>query len=208
MSATLLKKSTCSHPAGGLRPLGDGAGARVGAVTGWVDRTRHRVFGRRWSQDRRLRPQADRSRSVSPNRHAPRKESRCSGYLRDGPLATITHRGFHQGGLGGLPHRPIDYRPSSRMMEEIEIDDSLEAVNQARKLLFVDPNQLGILGGSLGGQVTYRRRWPFAADRTPDDSESARSSCPRTTRPWPDRPHCLGASVGSRASDCRSSTGR
>ena len=50
----------------------------------------------------------------------------------------------------------IDYRPTSRMMEEIEIDDSVEAVKQARKLPFVDPDRLGILGGSHGGHVTSR----------------------------------------------------
>jgi dipeptidyl aminopeptidase/acylaminoacyl peptidase len=50
----------------------------------------------------------------------------------------------------------IDYRPTTRMMEEIEIDDSVEAVKQVRKLPFVDPNRLGILGGSHGGHVTSR----------------------------------------------------
>ena len=50
----------------------------------------------------------------------------------------------------------IDYRPTTRMMEEIEIDDSVEAVKLARKLSFVDSNRIGILGGSHGGHVTSR----------------------------------------------------
>lgn len=50
----------------------------------------------------------------------------------------------------------IDYRPTSRMMEEIEIDDSVAAVETARKLPFVDPQRLGILGGSHGGHVAAR----------------------------------------------------
>jgi dipeptidyl aminopeptidase/acylaminoacyl peptidase len=50
----------------------------------------------------------------------------------------------------------IDYRPTSRMMEEIEIDDSVEAVKLVRKLPFVDPDRLGILGGSHGGHVASR----------------------------------------------------
>lgn len=50
----------------------------------------------------------------------------------------------------------IDYRPTSRMMEEIEIDDSVAAVETARKLPFVDPGRLGILGGSHGGHVASR----------------------------------------------------
>src|SRR5437879_5748080 len=50
----------------------------------------------------------------------------------------------------------IDYRPTSRMMEEIEIDDSVEAVKTVRTLPFVDRERLGILGGSHGGHVTSR----------------------------------------------------
>jgi dipeptidyl aminopeptidase/acylaminoacyl peptidase len=50
----------------------------------------------------------------------------------------------------------IDYRPTARMMEEIEIDDAIEAVKAVRKLPFVDPDRLGILGGSHGGHVTSR----------------------------------------------------
>jgi dipeptidyl aminopeptidase/acylaminoacyl peptidase len=50
----------------------------------------------------------------------------------------------------------IDYRPTTRMMEEIEIDDGVEAVKLVRTLPFVDPERLGILGGSHGGHLTSR----------------------------------------------------
>jgi dipeptidyl aminopeptidase/acylaminoacyl peptidase len=50
----------------------------------------------------------------------------------------------------------IDYRPTSRMMEEIEIDDGVEAVKVIRKLPFVEPDRLGILGGSHGGHLASR----------------------------------------------------
>jgi dipeptidyl aminopeptidase/acylaminoacyl peptidase len=50
----------------------------------------------------------------------------------------------------------IDYRPTTRMMEEIEIDDGVEAVKVVRALPFVDPDRLGILGGSHGGHLASR----------------------------------------------------
>ena len=51
----------------------------------------------------------------------------------------------------------IDYRPSEEIaIVPIEFDDSVEAVNAVRKLPFVDPNRVGLVGGSHGAQVSSR----------------------------------------------------
>lgn len=50
----------------------------------------------------------------------------------------------------------IDYRPTTRMMEEVEIGDGIEAVKTARALPFVDAKKVVILGGSHGGHLTSR----------------------------------------------------
>jgi endo-1,4-beta-xylanase len=51
----------------------------------------------------------------------------------------------------------IDYRPSDELaIVPIEFDDSVEAVKAARKLPFVDPNRVGLVGGSHGAQVSSR----------------------------------------------------
>ena len=51
----------------------------------------------------------------------------------------------------------IDYRPSEKIaIVPIEFDDSVEAVKAARKLPFVDPSRVGLMGGSHGAQVSSR----------------------------------------------------
>lgn len=50
----------------------------------------------------------------------------------------------------------IDYRPTTRMMEEVEIEDGIEAVKHVRTLQYVDPGRVGILGGSHGGHLASR----------------------------------------------------
>ncbi len=51
----------------------------------------------------------------------------------------------------------IDYRPSEKIaIVTIEFDDSVEAVKAVRKLPFVDPNRVGLMGGSHGAQVSSR----------------------------------------------------
>jgi dienelactone hydrolase/enterochelin esterase-like enzyme len=50
-----------------------------------------------------------------------------------------------------------DYRPVEKIaIVPIEFDDTIEAVKTARKLLFVDPTRVGVMGGSHGGQVLSR----------------------------------------------------
>ena len=50
-----------------------------------------------------------------------------------------------------------DYRPSEKLaIVPIEFDDTVEAVKVARKLPFADPQRIGIIGGSHGGQVSSR----------------------------------------------------
>jgi dipeptidyl aminopeptidase/acylaminoacyl peptidase len=50
----------------------------------------------------------------------------------------------------------IDYRPSDKMLLPMEIDDSILAVEAAKKFPFVDPNCIGLLGGSHGANVSSR----------------------------------------------------
>src|SRR5204862_7151984 len=50
----------------------------------------------------------------------------------------------------------IDYRPSDKMLLPIEIDDSMLAVETAKKFSFVDPARVGLLGGSHGANVSSR----------------------------------------------------
>src|SRR5206468_5318333 len=40
----------------------------------------------------------------------------------------------------------IDYRPSDKMLLPIEIDDSILAVEAVKKMPFVDPDRVGLLG--------------------------------------------------------------
>jgi dipeptidyl aminopeptidase/acylaminoacyl peptidase len=50
-----------------------------------------------------------------------------------------------------------DYRPAEKIaVVPIEFDDTVEAVKTARKLPFVDPTRVGVMGGSHGGQVLAR----------------------------------------------------
>jgi dipeptidyl aminopeptidase/acylaminoacyl peptidase len=50
-----------------------------------------------------------------------------------------------------------DYRPAEKIaIVPIEFDDTVEAVKTARKLPFVDPTRVGVMGGSHGGQVLSR----------------------------------------------------
>jgi dipeptidyl aminopeptidase/acylaminoacyl peptidase len=50
----------------------------------------------------------------------------------------------------------IDYRPDQSPPPPIVIEDSIEAVKSARKLSFIDPSRVGLMGGSRGGGVTSR----------------------------------------------------
>jgi acetyl esterase/lipase len=50
----------------------------------------------------------------------------------------------------------VDYRPSEKMLEPIEIDDTIEAVKAVRKMPFIDPTRIGFLGGSHGANVASR----------------------------------------------------
>lgn len=51
----------------------------------------------------------------------------------------------------------IDYRPSERLaIESIEFDDTVEAVKTVRKMPFIDPARVGLMGGSHGAQVGSR----------------------------------------------------
>lgn len=90
------------------------------------------------------------------------------------PLIVLLHGGRYGAaatiGLGRSTHAPvadfleagwavysIDYRPSERIaIVPIEFDDSVQAVKAARKLPFVDPHRVGLLGGSHGAQVASR----------------------------------------------------
>src|SRR5207237_5174311 len=50
-----------------------------------------------------------------------------------------------------------DYRPAEKIaVVPIEFDDTVEAIKTARKLPFVDPTRVGVMGGSHGGQVLTR----------------------------------------------------
>ncbi len=51
----------------------------------------------------------------------------------------------------------IDYRPSEKIaIVPIEFDDSVAAVEAVRKLPFIDPTRVGLMGGSHGAQVASR----------------------------------------------------
>lgn len=50
----------------------------------------------------------------------------------------------------------IDYRPSDKMLLPIEIDDSVLAVEGVKKLPFIDPQRVGLMGGSHGANVSSR----------------------------------------------------
>jgi endo-1,4-beta-xylanase len=51
----------------------------------------------------------------------------------------------------------IDYRPKPRfMLDPVEIDDCVAAFQTLRKLPFVDPNRIGLLGGSHGANLGSR----------------------------------------------------
>ena len=50
----------------------------------------------------------------------------------------------------------IDYRPDTSPPPPIVLEDSIEAVNAVRKLPFLDPHRVGLMGGSRGGGVVSR----------------------------------------------------
>jgi len=51
----------------------------------------------------------------------------------------------------------IDYRPSAGIkLLPIEYDDTVEAVKTVRRMSFIDPKRVGMLGGSHGGNVISR----------------------------------------------------
>ena len=51
----------------------------------------------------------------------------------------------------------IDYRPFEKIaIEPIEFDDSVEAIRTVRKFPFIDPDRVGLMGGSHGAQVGSR----------------------------------------------------
>jgi endo-1,4-beta-xylanase len=51
----------------------------------------------------------------------------------------------------------IDYRPAEKIaIVPIEFDDTVEAVKTVRRLPFVDPAHIGLMGGSHGAQVLSR----------------------------------------------------
>ncbi len=52
----------------------------------------------------------------------------------------------------------IDFRPnhSTVRLPPVEIDDTIKAIQVARQLPFVDPQRVGLLGGSHGGHVMVR----------------------------------------------------
>jgi enterochelin esterase-like enzyme/acetyl esterase/lipase len=51
----------------------------------------------------------------------------------------------------------IDYRPAQKIaIVPLEFDDTVEAVKTVRKFPFIDPNRVGMMGGSHGGQVLSR----------------------------------------------------
>jgi endo-1,4-beta-xylanase len=51
----------------------------------------------------------------------------------------------------------IDYRPFEQIsIEPIETDDSIEAVKTVRKLPFIDPDRVGLMGGSHGANVASK----------------------------------------------------
>jgi dipeptidyl aminopeptidase/acylaminoacyl peptidase len=51
----------------------------------------------------------------------------------------------------------IDYRTNPRyMLDPLEWDDTIVAIEQARSFSFVDPRRIAMLGGSHGGHVTAR----------------------------------------------------
>lgn len=94
----------------------------------------------------------------------------------DGPFPTIVllHGGRYSKaatmGLGRSMQSPvvdfiqagwaiysIDYRPTEKIaIVPIEFDDCVEAIKVVRKFSFVDPDRLGLMGGSHGAQVSSR----------------------------------------------------
>jgi dipeptidyl aminopeptidase/acylaminoacyl peptidase len=50
----------------------------------------------------------------------------------------------------------IDYRPEASPRPQTVLEDSTEAVNAVRKLPFIDPARVGLMGGSRGGGVVSR----------------------------------------------------
>jgi acetyl esterase/lipase len=50
----------------------------------------------------------------------------------------------------------IDYRPDMSPPPPIVLEDSTEAVNAIRKVPFIDPGRVGLMGGSRGGGVVSR----------------------------------------------------
>ena len=51
----------------------------------------------------------------------------------------------------------IDYRPNPRyILDPLEWDDTVIAVNKARSFAFVDPKRMAMFGGSHGGHVVGR----------------------------------------------------
>jgi dipeptidyl aminopeptidase/acylaminoacyl peptidase len=51
----------------------------------------------------------------------------------------------------------IDFRPNPRyMIDPLEIEDTIAAVNKARSFSFVDPKRMAMFGGSHGGHITGR----------------------------------------------------
>lgn len=90
------------------------------------------------------------------------------------PVVVLLHGGkYGKGatyGLGRMMQAPvadflkngwavysIDYRPQEKiMLDPIETDDSIEAVKAVRKLPFIDPNRVGLMGGSHGANVASK----------------------------------------------------
>ena len=67
----------------------------------------------------------------------------------------------------------IDFRPNPRyMIDPLEFEDTVVAINKAKAFSFVDPNRIAMLGCSHGGHVTGRA-WP----RVPDSARAV--LCPR-----------------------------
>jgi alpha-L-fucosidase 2 len=50
----------------------------------------------------------------------------------------------------------VDFRPTEKKLEPIEIEDTLEAVKAVRKMPFIDPVRVGLMGGSHGANVASR----------------------------------------------------
>jgi dipeptidyl aminopeptidase/acylaminoacyl peptidase len=50
----------------------------------------------------------------------------------------------------------VDYRPTDKILEPNESDDTIEAVKTVRQMPFIDPSRVGFLGGSHNANVLSR----------------------------------------------------